>query len=438
MNFYVFAYSAVSITLLSLLNFLLIWSLHRQWWRIKGVRRAVWLFPASGIFVVVLWALASYIRFKLGITLFGLLASLYFVSSIALLLSLPFSGIALTVERFARWLFRNRKKDSAPPATQTEQSAATPNAIAISETAPETIDITRRSLITTGSVIIPGLAVGAGTYGVASSQNSVLFPNMEMFFKDLHPDLDGLRILHLTDVHIGYFITLDSVEEMLIEAEKQRPDIVLVSGDLSDDLQALPNALRMISQLRPRYGAFASLGNHEYHRGIRQVLNIFDAGPIPLLVENGETIKIKSTELFVSAADDPVAGGGGVTGNHERFLRRSVEEAVDGAPSEAFHLLMSHRPEGFNSAADLGLEMTVAGHKHGGAQMGWKGRSLMETWFGLGEYAWGHYEKNGGDSQLYTSAGIGHWFPFRLGVPREAPVYILRRGRNAVKKVGRV
>ncbi len=281
------------------------------------------------------------------------------------------------------------------------------------------------------------MAVGAGTYGVVSSQNAVVFPNIELFYQDLHPDLDGLRVLHITDVHIGYFITLGLLEEMLVDAEKQRPDIVLVSGDLSDDLQALPSALRMISQLRPRHGTFASLGNHEYHRGIRQVINIFDGGPIPLLVENGQTIKIGNAELFVGAADDPVAGGGGVTGNHEAFLRRSVEKAVNGAPSEAFHLLLSHRPEGFNSAADLGLELTVAGHKHGGSQIGWKGRSLAETWFGLGEYAWGHYEKNGGDAKLYTSAGVGHWLPFRLGVPREAPVYILRRGPNTVKKVDR-
>ncbi len=159
MNLFVFIYSAVFIALLGLINFLLIWLLHRQCWKIRGVRRATWLFPVSGILMVGLWGLTSYIGFRFGITVFGLLTALSLITSFALLLSLPFSGITLSLERFVRWILRKRKEARAVRPAQTQRSAITPDILADTATTPstppETIDTTRRSLITVGSVVLP-------------------------------------------------------------------------------------------------------------------------------------------------------------------------------------------------------------------------------------------------------------------------------------------
>ena len=97
---------------------------------------------------------------------------------------------------------------------------------------------------------------------------------------------------------------------------------------------------------------------------------------------------------------------------------------MNGAPADGFTILMSHRPEGLNAAAALGIPLTLAGHTHGG-QFGWFGRSIFEPWLPH-RYLWGKYQKD--QSQLYTSAGVGHWFPFRLGCPPEAPIIVLKRG----------
>ena len=78
---------------------------------------------------------------------------------------------------------------------------------------------------------------------------------------------------------------------------------------------------------------------------------------------------------------------------------------------------MTHRPEGFDPASEMGIELTLSGHTHGG-QAGLNGRSLWSAF--TDRYLWGHYAKNG--SQMYLSSGIGHWFPFRLGCPTEAPI----------------
>jgi predicted MPP superfamily phosphohydrolase len=283
------------------------------------------------------------------------------------------------------------------------------------------VDSGRRSFITGAAAAIPMFTIGTSINGLVSARSPVVMPNIELFFPHLPRELEGMRILHISDIHIGYYIDLHDLELTLLDAERQHADLVLVSGDIADQLTELPEALRMIDRLKPRYGTFGSLGNHEYYAGIDTVLRCFDAGPIPLLRNSGMTIPVGGAQLYVGGADDPVTMGD--RSAKERFLASSVDRAWDGAPSNAFHLLMSHRPEGLDIAAERRIPMTIAGHTHAGGQIGWNGRSFIEQFIG-GRYLWGHYRKSG--SQLYTSAGTGHWFPFRLGVPREAPVYILR------------
>ncbi len=403
-------FSSIVLVLLGAINTLLIWALHRQWWKIRGVRLATWIVPLVGIGSALFWAIGRMIDFFPIERLFAFLTAFFFLSFLILTILLPFSGVTLSIERSVRSLW---KKKGATKNGEIEAEAP--------------VDQQRRSIITTGAAAFPMLAIGTGTLGLVRSSASPVFPNIEMAFDNLHPDLDGLCLLHISDLHLGYYIRLEHVEEILIGAEALCPDLVLITGDISDDLSLLPDALQMISELRPRYGTFASLGNHEYYRGIGDVLRIFDKGPIPLLVEKNATLKVNNTDLIITGADDPVGGNAEGSGKRQ-FLRESIEQGLDGAPSNAFHLLMTHRPEGFDPASALGLEMTIAGHTHAGGQIGWNGRSFFETWLGIGKYLWGYYEKNGGNSKLYTTAGAGHWLPFRLGVPREVPIYTLRRG----------
>ena len=109
-------------------------------------------------------------------------------------------------------------------------------------------------------------------------------------------------------------------------------------------------------------------------------------------------------------------------GSHAR-LQQSVERALDGASQAAFTVLLSHRAQAFDYAADLGTELTLSGHTHG-FQMGLGGRSLFESLMPE-RYIWGHYSR--GESQLYTTCGVGHWLPFRLGCPPEAPLIVLHK-----------
>ncbi|MDB5033197.1 MAG: hypothetical protein JWQ98_438 [Chlorobi bacterium] len=405
-SFFPQIFTIVALAALWLLIAIWLVTLNRQWWAIPRVRRALWMTPLAGGVVVVLWALGSAARLGWLISIGSGISAVVLTLTLALAVSLPFSGAVLTIERLVRWIIAKRRNN---------QVTVGPVVI---DPAP---DHGRRSFVTGAAATIPVVTFASAGFGLISSHGAVRMPELEMRFPDLHHDLDGLRILHLSDIHIGNYVDLDDLEKIMESAQSTRPDLVLVSGDISDDVAMLPDALRLIAGLKTKYGTFASLGNHEYFRGIQQIVRIIDAGPIPLLRSSGTSIAIGGGALYIGGADDPV-----MMGQRERnhaFLQRSVRAAFDGAPSDAFHLLMSHRPEGLDIAAEEKIPFTVAGHTHG-AQVGFNGRSVLEPWMPK-NYLWGHYRKGG--SQLYTSSGVGHWFPFRLGCPPEAPLYVLRK-----------
>lgn len=389
--------TAIAFAICWVITLILTWSLHRQWWSIRGVRRAMWIVPLIVLPCVGLWALSVRMDWHTPTIVFAVLSGFGVTAALGLVVALPFSGVILTVQNLIRrWRGRSAARHDAKP------------------------DLDRRSFITTAAVALPAFTVAAAGAGVIQSYGETRFPNVDLTFAGLPPSLEGLRILHLSDVHLGYFVNLDDLERTMLLAEAQRPDLVLVTGDLADDLSQLPDALRMIGALKTRYGTYASIGNHEYYRGIEEVLRAFDAGSIPMMIDASTSMRVGASTLFIAGADDPARIG---RFNDPAFLRDSVERSLDAMPSNAFTLLMSHRPEGFDIAARHGVDLTVAGHYHGGIQLGLGGRAIIQD-FAPGKYYWGHYRK--GASQLYTSGGVGHWFPFRLNCPPEAPVYILR------------
>jgi uncharacterized protein len=289
--------------------------------------------------------------------------------------------------------------------------------------------VTRRSLLRLSAASLPALAAAGGASGFAQARRSPRIRVVPMRYPDLHPDLDGFRILQLSDLHLGVCAGLQDLDRALRRVRAElRPDLIVLTGDLADDASLIPGALRLVASAGARYGALASLGNHEYLHDIAVTRPMYEASPVPLLVGSGRTLRIGGATLFVGGADDPVHMGGDIPW----FLRPSIEAAATMAPSAAdFRLLLCHRPEGFGPATDSGFDLTLAGHTHGG-QIGALGRSLLES-VRPGVGWWGSYRRRrpadheGRQSHLYTTSGFGHWFPFRVGCPTEMPLIVLER-----------
>ncbi|MCH9030765.1 MAG: metallophosphoesterase [candidate division Zixibacteria bacterium] len=378
-------------------------------WRSHWGRRVIWGAPLLTLVATILLFLGRWQGLIWIETPMGLLAAALWVSLIAATLVLPISGIL----RLADWLLKRKSKRNLRDSSDSGANAS-------EEISEELVSPERRYLLMAGATL-PALAMTSGVAGVLGSYSSVKVFELPLRFPNLSPDLEGFRILHLCDLHLGLFYTLNNLEELTLELEKEKIDLIVVVGDFADRLDQLPDALRLIAALNPRYGAFATLGNHEYYRGIKQVYRTFNAGPIPLLVNSGEKIQVGASSIYVGGADDPVSMRWGA--KYDSFYDETVERSMRDSESESFKLLLTHRPWAFEVAAKSGVDLSLAGHTHGG-QVGFMGKSVFDV-FNKNSYLWGEFEI--GQNKLYTSSGIGHWFPFRLGCPTEAPIITLRK-----------
>ena len=285
---------------------------------------------------------------------------------------------------------------------------------------PSVPSASRRAVLQASLSLLPAAAASAGLEGLRAADDDPRVPIVKMRFRDLPPDLIGLRILHLSDLHLGVSKRTAHLEALLERVAELAPDLIVVTGDLADDLGELERALAVLARKSPRLGVLTCLGNHEYLHDIHRTRSIYERSAVPLLVDRGVTLVVGRAKLHVAGADDPFELSGEAL---TRFLERSVARGGEGAPEGAFRLLLSHRPEGFIPAARQGVHLTLAGHTHGG-QLGLLGRSVFEA-LAPEAFLWGAYAR--GRSRLYTSSGFGHWFPFRLGCPTEAPLIVLER-----------
>lgn len=285
--------------------------------------------------------------------------------------------------------------------------------------------VTRRALLRYGGGALP--AVAAATAGTGLKMTPARVKHVPMAYADLHPDLEGLKILQLSDLHLGVELGLPDLERGLATAMREaKPDLIVITGDLADDTTLIEPALEMIAKAGARYGAYACLGNHEYHRA-SESLPHFKRSRVPLLVGEGRQIKVGDAVLHIGGADDPRH----MSGPLAKMLEPTIRSSIHNAPPADLKVLMCHRPEGLKPASELGYDLVLAGHTHGG-QIGLFGKSLLEKVMPGGMW-WGSYEK--GRTRLYTTSGFGHWFPFRFGCPTEMPIITLQSsGRNGSKK----
>jgi len=284
-------------------------------------------------------------------------------------------------------------------------------------------DESRRRFLKYTTGVFPAAAFSLSGLGVIQSFTKVRVPVITIGIPDLPPALEGFKIAHLSDLHLGYYYSLDDLEKTIEIIDANKPDIYFVTGDIADDIKKIDDALKLICCLRTPCQGFASVGNHEYYRGIDKVIKAFEKRPLPLLLNTGTTVQIKGVDVYIGGADDPVF----TQPNIYDFLEDTVTKTMLDAPENAFHILMSHRPGGFDTAQKLGVNLTLSGHTHGG-QIGFMRKSLFDGW-PIEKYQWGLYKE--GKSRLYTSSGMGVWFPFRLGCPAEAPIIILRNDNLA-------
>jgi len=279
--------------------------------------------------------------------------------------------------------------------------------------------LSRRQFLARATYAYAGAGAALSAYGIWSAYRLPDVTRRTLWFADLPAGLDGLRILHLSDVHAGIHMRRHQMEALVAQANALRPDLILQTGDMIDiDPAYVPDYVAAFRDLQAPLGVVTCLGNHDHYTGVHEVVNgVREAGQV-LVRDSTHIVERGGAALALVGIDDP---------EDWRFddpQEREIEVAAHHAPPEAFRILLAHRPGAFDGAAPRGIPLTLSGHIHGGQiylpVIGWSAGRLIT------KYVMGHFVQ--GSSQLYVSRGIGVvGVPIRIFVPPEVALLELRR-----------
>lgn len=230
------------------------------------------------------------------------------------------------------------------------------------------------------------------------------------------PDLDGFRIALLSDLHVGFFFSESEFAELARQVSALSPDVICLVGDLADHE---PHELRWLrsglSALRASECIVAVPGNHDYAADPDLVLfrQVMDQAGVAVLLNSGLRLQRGSSSLWLAGVDDLTAG------------QPDLDAALAGLREEEPAVLLSHHPDLFCESAYAGVDLTLAGHTHGG-QITWFGEALLpghhHTRFG---YWRGQHKVDG--AQLVVGRGVGVCvLPVRIAAAPEVLLIELR------------
>jgi predicted MPP superfamily phosphohydrolase len=259
---------------------------------------------------------------------------------------------------------------------------------------------------------LSGLVVSA--YGVLVRRRWYRVVEREVSVPGLDGRLDGLRIAHLSDLHIGTHTPRAWGMRWARSANRRKPDIAVVTGDMvTSGVDFHPDVADVIGELRAPGGVFASMGNHDYFGEGEPLVSLLRARGVRLLRNEGAKLEHAGAPLWLAAIDDT-------------WTRRDdLASAMRDVPSSAMSILLAHDPHRFEAAADAGARLVLSGHTHGGqVAMPFLYRALNLARL-THRYTVGFYRR--GASVLYVHPGLGTTGPpMRLGVAPEVTILRLR------------
>ena len=257
--------------------------------------------------------------------------------------------------------------------------------------------------------------VSLGTFaltavGLRAALGTVKVNELDIKVRNLPEDLTGLKIAHISDLHIGPLLRKEWLAGVVAEIGLLAPDLIVITGDLVDGTVAeLAEQVAPLSQLRAPRGVFFVTGNHEYYSGVDAWLShLPQLGIRPLRNERLEV----APGLDLAGIDDLSATGPG----HGPDLARALAGRDPNRPV----ILLAHQPRQFIEAAQQGVDLTLSGHTHGGQI--WPFSFVV----GLAQpYLAGLHWR--GQSQIFVSRGTGFWGPpLRVFAPAEIALLRLR------------
>jgi predicted MPP superfamily phosphohydrolase len=273
----------------------------------------------------------------------------------------------------------------------------------------------RAFLHTTQAALLCTPAIITG-YAVFIQRVDLSLREQDLKFPDLPKDLDGLRLVQVTDIHLSPFLSERVLARAVDMANEARAHLALVTGDLiSTDRDPLDICLKQLSRLRADAGVFGCLGNHEIYANAEDYVEQQGARMgHRYLRQRAEPLKFGQATMNLAGVD------------YQASRKPYLVGAQRMVAPDAFNVLLSHNPDVFPVAARQGYQLTIAGHTHGGQiRVEILHQDLNFASF-FTPYVDGLYRRD--KAAIFVSRGIGTIaLPARLGAPPEVNLLRLCR-----------
>lgn len=278
--------------------------------------------------------------------------------------------------------------------------------------------ISRRKFLRLFALSLVMIGGGSTLYMLGIEPFAVEVTQHRVPIKGLGPGLNGLRVVQISDLHMGLWISRQQLESVIALAQEQKPDLVLITGDcLSDEgdlnraLVDLRAALAPLTQSEGAAPVLAVMGNHDHLVDVQSLRSLFADLGIRELQNEVSKLERNGDWLYICGLDDYSTG----------YMRLS--RVVRSLPTDAPAILMAHEPEGDLTARTEKFALQLSGHTHGGqVWVPWITQSVLE--FTGEKYVAGMYRI--GKMLLYTNRGIGMThLPVRANCPPEISVFTL-------------
>ncbi len=218
------------------------------------------------------------------------------------------------------------------------------------------------------------------------------------------PKMPALKIALISDSHVGTGVSYARWAQALTRLEKEKPDIVLVLGDLFEYGAHADKYAARLAAFKTPLGTYGVFGNHEYYVGYENSKNFYQKAGIKLL-EN-ELITLPNGVQIAGLKDIKTT----------RVTKQDVSNLLANAEDDKPLIVLSHTPSYAEEMANYGTDLMFSGHTHNGQI--WPFNYLVRLQF---PRVYGLFDVNG--MKFYITSGMFYWgIPLRLFAPAELPI----------------
>ncbi len=277
------------------------------------------------------------------------------------------------------------------------------------------IDIQRRKFLEKS---LKFCTLGAGSLYIGTGFfNGMQIPAIKNIFIQIKNLKHNIKIVHLSDIHIGLFLQKEFLQELVEKTNAQKPDIVVITGDIVDKKASqIGDMFDPLQNIQAKYGTFYVPGNHEYLFGLTAIIEKIQQQGVTVLGNRSQEVG----GINLSGVYDLA----GFRSNHK--LTPDLDEALAGINPKLPTILLAHQPKFIKFIKkNHPIDLMLSGHTHGGQIFPFSLLVLLDQ-----PYLHGLYRHNP-KMQIYVNSGAGFWGPpVRFAAPAEIAVLHLTKTKT--------